>query len=301
VQLAALLANDTSLGVTANIPASSPAFVTRFAPSPTGLLHLGHAYSALLAFDRARQEKGRFLLRIEDIDLTRCQVSFISAIEQDLAWLGVQWERPVRLQSRHQHDYQKALDQLRRLNLIYPCFCTRSDIAAAVQAPHGPEGLIYPGTCKWMRDPDLVRPHAWRLHVDRAIARFGALAWHDEIAGRVQAEPQSLGDVCIARKDTPTSYHLAVTVDDALQAVTHVIRGADLFHATHIHRLLQACLGLPTPIYHHHRLVTDDQGRRYAKRDRAITLQALREAGETPAQIRERLGLPQDAGAHATI
>jgi glutamyl-Q tRNA(Asp) synthetase len=274
--------------------------VTRFAPSPTGLLHLGHAHAALFAWHNARQAGGRFLLRVEDIDRTRCREEYAAAILDDLGWLGLDWDGAVRRQSEHLGDYRNALDRLAAQGLIYPCFCTRAAIQAEIgradAAPHGPDGPLYPGTCRGL-DTATRRarqaagePFALRLDGTKAARVAGPLAWEDAAAGRVAADPESHGDVVLARKDTPTSYHLAVTVDDALQGVTLVTRGADLFPATHIHRLLQALLGLPTPRYHHHALLTDASGRRYAKRDRALTLRALREAGHTPAEVRAMAG-----------
>jgi glutamyl-Q tRNA(Asp) synthetase len=270
--------------------------VTRFAPSPTGLLHLGHAYAALFAHDRARAAGGRFLLRIEDIDLTRCREEFVAAIFEDLAWLGLRWEEPVRRQSQHLGEYAAVLQRLDAAGLIYPCFCTRAEIRAEIAraqgAPHGPEGPLYPGTCRALSPAERAlriaagAPYALRLDTARALARSGPLTWHDERAGTVAADPLALGDVVLARKDAPTSYHLAVTVDDAAQGVTLVTRAADLFTATHIHRLLQALLDLPTPLYCHHPLITDESGRRYAKRDRSPTLRALRETGVSPAEVR---------------
>lgn len=271
---------------------------TRFAPSPTGGLHLGHAYAACLAHDRARGAGGRFLLRLEDIDQTRCRPVFEAGIIADLAWLGLRFDGPVRRQSDHFDDYRAALSRLESLGVIYPCFCTRSEIAAAVGAPQGPAGPLYPGTCRHLsaaeREDRLAEghDHALRLDVTRARALVGGdLHWHDEKAGRQQAQPEQLGDVVLARKETPTSYHLAVTVDDALQEITLVTRGIDLFPATHIHRLLQALLGLPVPAYAHHGLVMGEDGVRLAKRDRALTLAAMRDAGVTPAELRRRLGL----------
>ena len=270
--------------------------VTRFAPSPTGLLHLGHAYSALFAHRAAAG--GRFLLRIEDIDVTRCRPEYTAAAERDLAWLGLAWEQPVRLQSQHFADYEAALGRLRERGLVYPCFCTRAEIAQSATAPHGPDGAIYPGTCRALGEPERARriasgtPYALRLDVARAMQVTGPLTWHDLDAGEQVARPDTLGDVVLARKETPTSYHLAVTVDDALQGVTLVTRGTDLFHATHIHRLLQALLGLPVPQWRHHPLLLDESGRRLAKRDRAATIAALREAGVTPAEVRRRAGMP---------
>jgi len=274
--------------------------VTRFAPSPTGLLHLGHARSALEGWRAARDADGHFLLRIEDIDTGRCREEFVAAIFEDLAWLGLNWQTPVRRQSQHFDDYRAALGRLQGMDLVYPCFCTRQDIqreiASAVSAPHGPDGPLYPGTCRHRpaaeREERISagQSYALRLDVAAGIARTGALHWHDDHAGIVPADPASLGDVVLARKDTPTSYHLSVTVDDHLQGVTLVTRGVDLFHATHLHRLLQALLGYATPRYRHHKLLTDESGRRLAKRDRAMTLQALRESGLTPAEIRARAG-----------
>ena len=261
-----------------------PAIVTRFAPSPTGRLHLGHAFSALRSHDLARAGGGRFLLRIEDIDAGRSRDGFVADIAQDLHWLGLAWDGEAVRQSTRLDAYRAALGALGAAGLLYPCFCTRADIAAAASAPHGPEGAVYPGTCRHL-DPDLREqrmvgePHAWRLAMDKAVAFVGPVAWHDAGAGEVRAEPARFGDVVLARKDAPASYHLAVVVDDAWQRVTDVVRGADLFEATHIHRLLQALLGLPTPRYHHHALLADAEGRRLAKRDGAPTIAALREGG----------------------
>lgn len=275
--------------------------VTRFAPSPTGRLHLGHAFSALFAFDVARAGGGRFLLRVEDIDPGRCREDFVQGIEADLLWLGLDWEHPVRHQSEHMDDYRAALSRLNDLSLLYPCFCTRKDIqeevARAGHAPHGPDGVLYPGTCRHLSEAERRRrleageEHALRLDMSRACGLVRSLSWRDREAGLVTAMPQIFGDVVLARKDTPTSYHLAVTVDDALQGVTLVTRGVDLFVATHVHRLLQALLDLPVPDYHHHRLLTDETGRRYAKRDRSLTLDTLRRSGRTPADIRAMIGL----------
>ena len=274
--------------------------VTRFAPSPTGHLHLGHAHSALVGWQAARAAGGRFLLRIEDIDRGRCRPEFTAAILDDLAWLGLDWDGSVRVQSEHLADYREALERLKRQGLLYPCFCTRADIKAemarADAAPHGPEGPLYPGTCRALAPAErAVRmaagaPFALRLDVAQAAARVGPLAWRDEAAGIIAADPLSHGDVVLARKDAPTSYHLAVTVDDALQGVTLVTRGEDLFAATHVHRLLQALLELPTPRYRHHRLLSDASGRRFAKRDRAMTLRQLRESGRSPGEVRAMAG-----------
>ncbi|HKT16714.1 MAG TPA: tRNA glutamyl-Q(34) synthetase GluQRS [Stellaceae bacterium] len=270
--------------------------VTRFAPSPTGFLHLGHAYSALFAWRSAREAGGRFLLRIEDIDVTRCRPEFAPAIPEDLAWLGLDWDGPVRKQSEHFADYEAALDRLDVAGLIYPCFCTRAAIAAEIAraggAPQGEAGPLYPGSCRNMPAEERLRriaageSFALRLDATRAIARAGPLSWDEEGQGVIAAQPELLGDVVLARKDVPASYHLAVTVDDALQGVTLVTRGADLFAATHLHRLLQALLDLPVPRYRHHKLLTDARGKRFAKRDKALTLRALRESGKTPEDVR---------------
>jgi glutamyl-Q tRNA(Asp) synthetase len=268
--------------------------VTRFAPSPTGLLHLGHAYAALYAWRRARDAGagGRFLLRIEDIDEGRCREEFVGAIVRDLAWLGLDWDGEVRRQSRHLADYRAALARLERDGLLYPCFCTRADIARALDAPQGPEGPVYPGTCRALSADERAqkiaegRSFALRLDVAKALARTGPLAWHDELAGSVAADPLALGDVVLGRKDAPTSYHLAVTLDDAAQGVTLVTRGVDLFAATHVHRLLQALFDLPVPRYRHHPLLTDAGGRRLAKRDKALTLASLRQSGLSPEAVR---------------
>lgn len=266
---------------------------TRFAPSPTGRLHLGHAWSAILAYDFAREHDGAFTLRIEDIDGTRSRPEHAEAILRDLAWLGLGWDGDVLFQSGRLALYEAALARLRGMGLLYPCFCTRADIAASASAPHGPEGVLYPGTCRGLVAPDLSRPHCWRLDVATGFARAlrGAdpLEWHDAFAGTVGADPLSLGDVVLARKDAPASYHLAVTIDDAAQCITHVVRGVDLFHATHIHRLLQALLGLPTPEYRHHSLLLGPDGTRLAKRHGAPTLEGLRLAGEDGRALADAL------------
>lgn len=280
-------------------PGGAPPTVSRFAPSPTGHLHLGHAHAALFAHAEAERAGGRFLLRIEDIDRTRCRPEYEAAIFEDLAWLGLAWGEPVRRQSQHFPDYAQALARLREMGVLYPCFCTRGDIqaeiAAAGQAPHGADGPLYPGTCR--RRPAAERARlaaagtaALRLDMEKATMLAGPLTWRDRGRGEMRAEPQRFGDVVLARKDTPASYHLAVTVDDHIQGVTLVTRGEDLFAATHVHRLLQALLGLDTPDYHHHRLLCDDSGRRYAKRDRALTLRALREAGRGAGEVRAMAG-----------
>jgi glutamyl-Q tRNA(Asp) synthetase len=270
--------------------------ITRFAPSPTGLLHIGHAHSALFARTMAGPD-GAMLLRLEDIDITRCRPEFGAAIEADLAWLGLSWPVPVRRQSEHFAEYRAALDRLIAMGLAYPCFCTRAQLAAAMAAPHGSEPA-YPGICRALapaeRDERIAAggAHGWRLDVAAALARTGPLTWRDLDRGIIGAAPLESGDVLIARKDIPASYHLAVTWDDAAQGVELVTRGQDLFAATHIHRLLQALLGLPVPVWRHHRLLLDAQGRRFAKRDRAPTLAALRAAGRSAAEIRALAGFP---------
>lgn len=254
--------------------------VTRFAPSPTGRLHTGHAFSAIQAHDFARSRGGTFLLRIEDIDGTRSRPEHVETILEDLNWLGLSWDGDIVFQSRRLSSYEAALDDLRQRDLLYPCFCTRADIAASMTAPHGPEGAIYPGTCRGLAAPDLSRPHCWRLDMARALAKLDApLAFHDSRHGSVAADPAAHGDVVLARKDAPASYHLAVTLDDAAQGVTDIVRGDDLLPATHVHRLLQALLGLPTPRYHHHALLLGPDGERLAKRHGAPTLASLRESG----------------------
>ena len=273
--------------------------VTRFAPSPTGFLHLGHAYAALVAFEAARG--GRFLLRIEDIDAARCHPEFERAILEDLAWLGLSWEQPVRRQSEHFSDYAAALDRLDALGVLYPCFCTRKEIAAEIaragEAPHGPEGPLYPGTCRALpfseRRRRIARGETYALRLD--VAKALALAPRDlsftEHGSRVAADPTHSGDVVLARKKLPASYHLAVVVDDAVQGVTLVTRGEDLLPATHVQRLLQALLGYPAPAYAHHRLILDKDGKKFSKRDSAVTLRRLREGGARPEDIRNAVGL----------
>lgn len=253
--------------------------VTRFAPSPTGRLHLGHAFSAIRAHDFARNRGGHFLLRIEDIDGTRSRAEHVETILADLAWLGLTWDGPPVFQSHRLHRYDAALNQLRAMGLLYPCFCTRAEIAEALSAPHGPVAA-YPGTCRGLDAAHrLHEPHAWRLDMAAALARTGPLAWTDH-GEEIPADPRAQGDVVLARKDAPASYHLAVTLDDAAQGVTDVVRGRDLWQATHIHRLLQALLALPTPRYHHHALLTGADGTRLAKRHGAPALAAMRTAGE---------------------
>jgi glutamyl-Q tRNA(Asp) synthetase len=287
-----------------------PPAVTRFAPTPSGYLHLGHAYSALLAWEAARADKGRFLLRIEDIDTGRCRAEFEQGIYDDLAWLGLEWDGEPFRQSDHMAGYADALDRLDRLGVLYPCFCTRrqirAEIAEAGRAPHGPSGeTLYPGICRALDVDERRRriqsnePFALRLDVKRALDLTGPLVWRDIRVGEVKADPLSHGDVVLARKDVPTSYHLAVTVDDALQGVTLITRGEDLFHATHVHRLLQALLGMPTPAYYHHNLIADSTGMRIAKRNRAVTLRTLRQMGKQPADIWRLIGLPEPETASA--
>ena len=281
--------------------------VSRFAPSPTGRLHLGHAYSALLAHDFARSRGGAFLLRIEDIDPGRSRAEHVDGIIEDLAWLGLGWDGEILFQSDRLALYAEALGRLKAHGLVYPCFCTRSaiaaEIAASASAPHGPDGPHYPGTCRRLGADERARrmaaePHAWRPDVARAAAEAGPLTWRDGVT-QVQAEPRTFGDVVLARKDAPVSYHLAVTVDDAAQGVTDVVRGRDLYFATHVHRLLQALLGLPTPAYHHHPLLADAAGRRLAKRSGAPSLAALREAGTDPGRLMADLRMSQVPGGYS--
>jgi glutamyl-Q tRNA(Asp) synthetase len=294
--------------------------ISRFAPSPTGRLHLGHAFSAVRAHDLARAAGGRFLLRIEDIDPGRTREAFVAGIEEDLRWLGLAWDGPVVRQSARLGLYAEALERLKARGLVYPCFCTRAEIAESAAAPHGATP-VYPGTCRGRvaGEADLrERPHCWRLDMATALASLplvtpdlirgpaalsvpdgeeeagsrleagmteDMLGWFDELAGWVRAVPELQGDVVLARKDAPVSYHLGVTVDDAAQGVTDVVRGTDLFEATHVHRLLQALLGLPTPLYHHHPLLTGPDGRRLAKRDGAKSLAELRAEGADPQAL----------------
>ncbi|KAA5610086.1 tRNA glutamyl-Q(34) synthetase GluQRS [Rhodovastum atsumiense] len=278
--------------------------ITRFAPSPTGHLHLGHAFSALTAWHRARQAGGRFLLRLEDIDPTRCRPDFATAILEDLAWLGLDWDGEVRVQSAHLPEYRAVLDGLATRGLVYPCFCTRADIAREVAgsaaAPHAPDGApLYPGTCRRLSADERAtriaagQPFALRLDMARALAAVpGELTVFEEAEGERRCDPARFGDAVLARKDAPASYHLCVTHDDALQGVTLVTRGEDLRLATDLHRLLQALMGWPVPCYAHHHLLTDAAGRRLAKRDRAATLRELRADGVSPAQVRAPAGVP---------
>ena len=288
---------------------STPVF--RFAPSPNGFLHLGHAFSALVNADMARAASGRLLLRIEDIDRARCRPHFEAAIYQDLAWLGISWEEPVRRQSEQLDLYRVALGKLEADGLIYPSFESRAEIARLVAAreaqarwPRDPDGApLYPGDAKALPAGERERrlrngaPYGLRLDTQAAIRRAGPLAWNEGGSGpggecgTVAATPEVWGDVVLARKDTPTSYHLSVVLDDAAQGVTHVVRGQDLFWATGLHRLLQTLLGLPAPHYHHHRLILDGDGRKLAKSTRATGLRELRAQGVTPADIRRMVGL----------
>ena len=276
--------------------------ITRFAPSPTGPLHLGHAYSALLAHDMARAASGTFLLRIEDIDQVRSKPEWQDLIYDDLRWLGLKWPEPVMLQSTRLPDYRSALARLDAAGLTYACHCTRRDVLEAASAPqegaqHGPDGIVYPGTC---RDLDLPRKGAAiRLRMDRAARLAGEISWWDGdgtgvgTARHIDAATlvDTIGDVVLARRDMGTSYHLSVVVDDAAQQVTDVVRGRDLQDATPIHVVLQRLLGLPTPRYHHHRLIRDDAGRRLAKRDDARAIRSYRENGASPDDIRRMVGL----------
>lgn len=277
--------------------------VTRFAPSPTGLLHLGHAMSALFAWRRARAAGGRFLLRLEDIDTTRCRPEFAAAILDDLAWLGLDWDGEVRVQSRHMAEYRAVLEALSARGLLYPCFCTRAaiarELAAIGNAPHGADGPLYPGTCRRLPAEERAgriaagEAYALRLDTAAAMAATGTLVAVEEGEGVFAVDPAALfGDVVLARKDTPASYHLCVTHDDAVQGVTLVTRGIDLKPATHLHRLLQALMFWPVPRWHHHALLAGPDGKRLAKRDAALSLRALRDAGRSPAEVRAMAGFP---------
>jgi glutamyl-Q tRNA(Asp) synthetase len=268
-------------------PASMHKTVTRFAPSPTGYLHLGHAYTALIAHRRAREAGGRFLLRIENIDAMRCRPEYEAAILEDMAWLGLP-------------DYAAVLEELRERGLLYPCFCTRADIAREVarsaEAPHGPDGPIYPGLCAHLAPAEAAarieagEPHAWRLRVADAHRRVGALAYEEKGRGRIICRPEVFGDVVLARKDCLGSYHLCVCHDDALQGVTLVTRGEELREVTDIHRLIQALMGWPAPVYAHHALLTDPAGAKLSKRDGALSLRSLRAEGVSPAEAFRRAG-----------
>jgi glutamyl-Q tRNA(Asp) synthetase len=288
-----------------------PQPVFRFAPSPNGHLHLGHALSALRNFDMARAAGGRFLLRMEDIDATRCRPEFEAAILADLAWLGIQWEQPVRRQSAHFGDYRAALGKLAAMRLTFPSFESRAEIAHMVgdrdvreRWPRDPDGVpLYPGAARQMKEPDRQArisrgdPYAIRLDMEKATDWTGPLRWSETGAGPagetgdIAAEPAAWGDVIVGRKETPTSYHLAVVIDDALQGVTHVVRGQDLFWSTSVHRVLQALLDLPSPSYHHHRLILDADGKKLSKSTQATGLRELRGQGLTPADIRRLVNM----------
>ena len=274
--------------------------VTRFAPSPTGRLHLGHAYSALFAEAVAKEHGGDFLLRVEDIDVTRCRPEFVQGIIDDLSWLGIQWSGKVMFQSERSDAYSAALDQLNDQGLLYPCFCTRKDImreiSAASDAPHGSANILYPGICKRLSEEVRMErlahgdSHAMRLDSHKALELVGDLQWHDLEIGTRSVCMEKLGDVVLARKDITNSYHLAVCVDDAAQGVTLVTRGEDLLESTHVHRLLQQLLGFPVPQWHHHSLIRDEKGRRFAKRDGGLSLSAIRASGKDANEIRQELG-----------
>ena len=290
---------------------SSPAESTRFAPSPSGHLHLGHAYSALFTARAAEASGGRFLLRIDDIDIERARPAFEAAIFEDLAWLGLNWAQPLRRQSECRDDYALAVERLQARGVIYPCFCTRKDIAAEIAragaAPHGPGEAVYPGTCRALDADTRARriaageAHALRLDTEKALAMAEAehgapLTWHDRARGPQTCDPRPQGDVVITRKDVAASYHLAVVVDDAAQGITLVTRGEDLFEASHIHRLLQHLLDLPVPDYHHHRLLTDENGKRLAKRHDALSIRSLRAAGHSAEAVIAMTGLSDEIG-----
>ena len=281
------------------------AFVTRFAPSPTGRLHRGHAFAALTAWRAAREVGGRFLLRIEDIDPTRCKLAFEDAIFEDLTWLGLAWDGPVRRQSEHLADYAAIIAALDGRGLLYRCFRTRKDILDAIgDAPHGPVEAARPGPHPADEEAALLaqgRAFAWRLSLDRAREALGDVAWQalafveegrgpNGERGLIRVLPETAGDVILARKDVGAAYHVAVTHDDALQGVTHIVRGEDLFEATHVQVLIQTLMGWPTPVYRHHRLLVGPDGRRYAKRDRSVTLAELRAGGLDAGTLRAELG-----------
>lgn len=270
--------------------------ITRFAPSPTGLLHLGHAYAAVYAYELARSNGGRFYLRFEDIDLTRVRAEYYLAIEQDLAWLGIDWDGTPLRQSDRLPVYMEALERLKEAGVVYPCFCSRREIQQEMKsmasAPHEPGGEApYPGKCRSISEGERAdrigagEAHCWRLDASLAARRTGPLMFEDRLRGTMIVDAHLSGDVVLARKDIATSYHLAVVIDDAYQQVTHVSRGEDLLTSTHVQRVLQNLLGLPVPVYHHHRLILDEHGKRLAKRDRALSLRALREEGRPPGEV----------------
>ncbi|MEM7444618.1 MAG: tRNA glutamyl-Q(34) synthetase GluQRS [Pseudomonadota bacterium] len=280
---------------------------TRFAPSPSGWLHLGHAYSACMGWDAARASGGRFLLRIDDLDRERSRQDYDDAIFEDLTWLGLDWEPEIRRESHHLTDYQKAVDDLQEMGVAYPCFCSRREIRAEIArmgaAPHGPEGPHYPGTCRGLTKSECEdriaagATPAIRLNTERALSQTGALTWFDRDAGTIDARPDQFGDPVIGRKEGPGAYHIAVVIDDAAQDVTLVTRGQDLFEASHLHRLLQELLQLPVPEYQHHRLILDSNGKRLAKRSDAAAIRTLRADGMSPGEVWALLGLsrPEDA------
>lgn len=270
--------------------------IARFAPSPTGPLHLGHAYAAIFAYELAMENGGSLLLRFEDIDVTRVRDQYYLAIERDLAWLGIHWDGTPMRQKDRLPAYTESLQKLKSLEVVYPCFCTRREIQqelkTMIHAPHGLEGeAMYPGTCRNLTPTERAerigqgQGHCWRLHAHRAIDFTGPLVFEDQIKGRVDVEPLLLGDVVLARKDIATSYHLAVVTDDHVQGVTDVTRGEDLLPSTHVHRILQSLLGLAVPVYHHHRLIVDEAGKRLAKRDDALSLATLRDHGKRREDI----------------
>lgn len=282
-------------------------FVTRFAPSPTGLIHVGTAYAAITAYEAARDAGGRFILRLEDTDTTRCRQEYVDAMLEDLAWLGLEWEEPVRRQSEHFEEYDAALEPLLEQGLAYRCFRTRREIAEEItRAPHlgaeGPEGPVFMGgplpESQEHERLEAGEPFAWRLSMTAIMhylgPEFEELTFTEEGIGpngehgTIRATPEIFGDIIIARKDIGTSYHMACVHDDALQGITHVVRGQDLYFSTHLHRLLQRLLGLPVPVYRHHRLILDEDGRKFSKRDKSLTIHALREAGETSISIRDK-------------
>lgn len=267
-------------------------FMTRFAPSPSGRLHLGHAYSAVVGHRTARDSGGRFMLRVENLDQTRCRPEFVDGIFEDLRWLGLEWAEPVLVQSERTGAYADALEQLKARGLAYPCFCTRADIAQSLTAPHGDAATSYPGTCRGLPDdPDrrASAPHSWRLHSAKALTIAGLPAWREADGAEFRASEHDIGDAILARKDAPASYHLSCVVDDAASGVTMVVRGADLRASTPVQRLLQDVLGLPQPAYLHHPLVAHEDGRRLAKRDLAPTLAAMRDAGVDGRELAELL------------
>lgn len=269
--------------------------VTRFAPSPTGRLHIGHGWSATMAHDLARNAGGTFRLRIEDIDGARSRPEHVASILTDLRWLGLDWDGPVVVQSERLDVYRAAVERLASEGLAYPCFCTRADIAreiaASASAPHGPDGAVYPGTCAKLSAAERAdriaagEAHAWRLAMHAAVMCTGPLFWRDMDRGEIAVDPLIFGDIVLSRKDAPGSYHLCATLDDAAMGISHVVRGIDLRHATHIHRLLQALLDLPSPAYRFHALLVDEQGRRLAKRSNGLAIAELRDAGHDPTRL----------------